>query len=149
MQDCLPVDPRYNLHAPPGAIVDIRSVAYREGWHIVEDWRMKKLWGLARADVQRIWLKATLSPAYKRAVIAHELGHWLCGHFDSGVGLECCTQPVGFAGWLIDRQERQAWHAAAKILIPWWVVNECDGDPEQIAAMADVPRWLVGMLRRR
>lgn len=88
-----------------------------------------------------------IAERYQRAVIAHELGHWLNGDFGSGLSMvELYTS--GDGRWVAERQERRAYIAAARILIAPWVIRKHDGDRERIAAVSEVPPWLVDLVLR-
>lgn len=77
-----------------------------------------------------------LTPAERRIVLAHEIGHVVCMHIGSLNAL--ATGPSA----LDDQQEREAWQVAAALLVP--VREVWSGDPPaEIAARNGVPVELV------
>lgn len=138
---------RYQLHRPPLVPVPIRSVAESEGWDVALNYQMRSLWGLAVAHggIRLMWVNGRLAPSWQRMVIAHELGHWLMGDFESGLTFEASIGQSDHPGigWMSRRIERRAYVVASWLLIPSWVMAEYDERPDVIAAVCDVPEWLV------
>jgi len=126
--------------------VPVHHIAEREGWEIEFRQDLGSILGISGVyrGVKLMWINAQLSSAERRAVIAHELGHWING--DERVIRTCRWSSFAYH-WDI-RLERDATVAAARLLIPEWVVREyCT--VEAIAAACDVPPWLVEMVAER
>lgn len=135
---------RYNLHATVPVCLDPL-----EDLFLVRFTDMSKLetsgailtpangWPVSPSNRARILIDYNLGRYDARLVLAHEIGHGLChhvGHFSSEMlGLE-------------DKHEREAWVAAAQLLIPERVVME-EREAQQIAATCEVPVWLVELWR--
>lgn len=72
---------------------------------------------------------------------AHEVAHAVCRHTG--------TLRLGRVdGWFHDRQEREAWQLAARLLIPTRLIYEggfSDWTKDHIAAACGVPNWLVDL----
>jgi len=120
--------------------VPVHCIAEREGWEIEFQQNLGSILGISGIyrGVKLMWINAQLSSAEQRAVIAHELGHWLNG--DETVIRTC--QWAGFAYHWDARLEREATIAAARLLIPEWAVRQYR-TIDLIAAACDVPPWLV------
>lgn len=82
-----------------------------------------------------ILIDARLSPAMRRLAYAHEIGHVACGHVGTLAAREIN------ASWH-DKQEEQAWEAAAKLLVPLSHFDQGE-TLEEIAAACRVPVGLV------
>lgn len=76
----------------------------------------------------------------QRLNYAHEIGHVLCGHGASLPSLE-------LGDWWYDKDEREAWEAASRLLIPWTAISSGHTTSE-IAMICEVPEWLVEMYPR-
>lgn len=87
--------------------------------------------------VGRVLIEQSLSEDDRRLVYAHEIGHFICGHLASPV-----TSEVN--GWQHDRDEREAWLAAAVLLIPSSAVGWGE-NVDEVAAHCRVPAELVQM----
>lgn len=74
-----------------------------------------------------------------RWVYAHEIGHALYGH-------EGAVSGVDPSEWQLDRDEWQAWKAAAQLLIPFEAVCYWQ-EKQRIASAMQVPVWLVELVR--
>lgn len=133
---------RYELHAEMAVPVPIRQVARDEGWIIRFSERMGRLYGVAVVieDVRVMQINARVSDTYQRLAIAHEMGHVLNG--DASAIHFCSPTGGSFAGWLRNRQERQASIAAARILIPDWALGDAE-TIQEIASLCEVPDELV------
>lgn len=120
--------------------VPVHCIAEREGWEIEFRQNLGSILGISGIyrGVKLMWINAQLPSAERRAVIAHELGHWLNG--DEHVVRMC--RATSFAYYWDARLERDATVAAARLLIPEWAVREY-GTVEAIAAACEVPPWLV------
>lgn len=96
--------------------------------------------GNGDVTVGRIMIDEALSGFDRRLVYAHELGHFVAGHMASSV-----TSSLN--SWQHDREERQAWIAAAVMLVPveafGWdetidgIAESCGVPPELIALSRD------------
>lgn len=87
-----------------------------------------------------VYLDRSLSSLERRWSYAHEIGHVLCGHASSVPTLRVSEE-------LHDRNEREAWEAAAVLLVPIEAFVEgqtVDG----MAALCEVPPWLVQLYPR-
>lgn len=87
------------------------------------------------ANPAGILIDARIAGRLRRIAYAHEVGHIVCGHVGSLAAREIN------ASWH-DKQEAQAWEAAAMLLVPveafaW------DATVDEIAAACDVPAGLV------
>lgn len=131
---------RHSAHA--SVPVPIQQIAELEGWEIEYRDDLGVIYGISgiQGETKLMWINARLPEVERRAVIAHELGHWL--NADQHIIRKC--------GWFSftyywDRKiERQATTAAAHLLIPSWAVTEYK-TIEAIAAACAVPLWLVQM----
>lgn len=88
----------------------------------------------------RILIASSLSDAGRRLVYAHELGHFAAGHMASPV-----TSSLN--SWQHDRDEREAWLAAAVLLIPTSAVRWGE-NVDEIAARCRVPVALAQMFHQ-
>ena len=120
----------------------VQQIAEHEGWEIELRDGLGTILGISGVykGVKLMWINAQLSSAERRAVIAHELGHWLNG--DELVIRTCRWS--SFAYHWDARLERDANITAARLLIPNWAVREYQ-TVQEIAAACDVPSWLVEM----
>jgi Zn-dependent peptidase ImmA (M78 family) len=120
--------------------VPVHRIAEREGWEIEFRQDLGSILGISGIyrGVKLMWINARLSSAERRAVIAHELGHWING--DEQVIRTCRSS--SFAYHWDARLEHDATVAAARLLIPEWTIREYR-TVEAIAAACDVPTWLV------
>lgn len=73
----------------------------------------------------------------RRLVYAHEIGHALHGHAGA-------FRMDDIDAWFVDREEREAWTIAARLLVPMAAVTEL-GESRRIASACCVPEWLVGL----
>uniref|UniRef100_A0A7C2WJ70 ImmA/IrrE family metallo-endopeptidase n=2 Tax=Thermorudis TaxID=1649508 RepID=A0A7C2WJ70_9BACT len=122
--------------------VPVIDIAEREGWEIEFRSDLGKIRGISGVyrGVKLMWINALLPLEEQRAVVAHELGHWLNG--DQRV-IELCQH--GSFAYLWDRKlERQATLTGACLLVPSWAIREYQ-TIEAIAAACAVPPWLVKM----
>ncbi len=87
-----------------------------------------------------IYLDARLDVPETRLNYAHEVGHVLCGHAGSLPHLD-------LGEWWYDRDEREAWQVASRLLIPWSVLVS-GYTVSDIAMICEVPEWLVEMYPR-
>ncbi|MGB3331145.1 MAG: ImmA/IrrE family metallo-endopeptidase [Thermomicrobiales bacterium] len=109
---------------------------------ILRDWRTDGI-AIAPRDMPvsagnpaSIVLDLGLNDHRERLIYAHEIGHALYGHMG----------PVAYRGmdpWFRRKAERQAWEAAAALLIPWHAMH---GDVQRISQVCHVPRILVQLL---
>ncbi len=122
--------------------VPVQQIAEHEGWEIEFRDGLGTILGISGVykGVKLMWINAQLSTAERRAVIAHELGHWLNG--DELVIRTCRWSSFAYH-WDV-RLERDATITAARLLIPNWAVREYQ-TVQAIAAACDVPPWLVEM----
>lgn len=92
-------------------------------------------WDVSAENPARVVINSQLGPADARLTYAHEIGHGICRH----VGM-LSSMALGMEG----RHEREAWEIASLLLIPRHVVIE-EREVSRIAAVAEVPEWLVKM----
>ena len=92
-------------------------------------------WPVTAQNRARVLIDQDMGPDDARVIIAHEMGHGFCEHVGSA---------SSYALGLHDRHEREAWEAAALLLIPERVIYE-EQDVARIAAACGVPHWLVGL----
>lgn len=133
---------RYELHARFAGPVPIRQVARDEGWILRWSDQLHRIFGLAIVvdDVRVMTINSRVAEPFQRMAIAHEMGHLLNG--DEGDVHLCAMTGAGFTDWLRGRQERQATLAAARLLVPDWVLND-GGTLGEIAVRCRVPVELV------
>lgn len=92
------------------------------------------------APMGTIFIEQELPRDDRRLVYAHELGHMVAGHSGTPV-----TSKLN--SFQHDRNEREAWLAAAVLLIPPDVVS-WDETIDSVAAACRVPEELVAMFHR-
>ena len=132
---------RYDLHRAATSVpVPIRQIARDEGWTVTYASGMAPLYGYAIVIGACLFMRinSTVTPAYQRMAIAHEMGHVLNGDIDR---IHLCTA-LPLAAWIDGKQELRATLAAARILIPDWVLVEM-GSIAEIAYRCEVPTELV------
>lgn len=132
---------RHNAHA--SVPVPIHRIAELEGWEIEYRNDLGVIHGISgiQGDAKLMWINARLSAAEQRAVIGHELGHWLNGDRDI---IRTCRWS-SFTYYWNRKLERQATIAAARLLIPYWAVTEYR-TIEAVASACAVPAWLVDIV---
>lgn len=99
---------------------------------------------LAPENPARVTIHDALDDSTARLIYAHEIGHAVLGHEGSLRLSEMDT-------WFSDRAEREAWQVAAQLLIPHqvlWLSAQQGWSLDQVAAICDVPLWLVEMYPR-
>lgn len=92
-------------------------------------------WGASADNPARVVINNKLNEYEARITYAHEVGHGICHH----VGL-LSSMALGME----ERHEREAWEVASLLLIPRHVIEE-EREVSRIAAVAEVPEWLVRM----
>jgi Zn-dependent peptidase ImmA (M78 family) len=133
-------------HAAHGTLpVPVQQIAEDEGWEIEFRDGLGTILGISGVykGVKLMWINRQLSSAERRAVIAHELGHWLNG---DELVIRACRWSSFAYHWDV-RLEREATITAARLLIPNWAVREYQ-TVQAIAAACDAPPWLVEMAYR-
>jgi len=85
-----------------------------------------------------ITIDRRLGQMYSRLVYAHEIGHALYGH-------EGAFKMTDIDRRLIDREERDAWAVAARLLVPLEAVVRHQ-ERARIAAACFVPEWLLDLV---
>lgn len=105
------------------------------GVRVIETDRLRGRAGLWESVRRIVWISCRPSAARRRAALAHELGHVICGH-------EGAQDEVG---------EAKADQVAAGLLISEreYVIAErlYDGSTLGIAQELDVPTWVVEVYR--
>lgn len=122
--------------------VPIWEAARQAGMHVTFWPDMGRALGLAvMGDPPVVIVSEELDESERRYVLAHELGHMLCGH-ESLMSL-CWTGNGSELGrWINRRQEAEADRAAALLLIPIQAIDRAE-DEYEIAELCDVPVWLA------
>ncbi len=85
-----------------------------------------------------ITIDRRLGPLYSRIVYAHEIGHALYGH-------EGAFKMTDIDRRMADREERDAWSVAARLLVPPEAVVRHE-ERTRIAAACFVPEWLLDLV---
>jgi Zn-dependent peptidase ImmA (M78 family) len=132
---------RYDLHRAATSLpVPILQIARNEGWIVAYAERMAPLYGYAIVVGGRWFMRinSAVTLRYQRMAVAHEMAHVLNGDLDH---LHLCTA-TPFESWIDRKQEHRAQLAAARILIPRWVMRESESVAE-IATRCEVPTELV------
>lgn len=132
---------RYDLHRTATSVpVPILQIARNEGWTIAYAERMAPLYGYAIVTGGRLFMRinSAVTSRYQRMAVAHEMAHVLNGDIDH---LHLCAS-TPFETWINRKQEYRAQLAAARILIPRWVMREA-GSIGEISSRCEVPTELV------
>lgn len=85
----------------------------------------------------KVFIDHELQPDESRLVYAHEIGHEIAGHQEAFTTTE-------LGGSLHNLYEREAWLAAAVMLIPGHIINTVQSD-EEVIQNTGVPLWLIEM----
>lgn len=101
---------------------------------------LPKAMPITETNFAQVVLNTHLGPDEARLVYAHEVGHAVSGHEGE---LRCAS----LDSWFADRAERQAWHVAARLLIPDTAWQD-RRDVQRMAATFRVPPALVAMAMR-
>lgn len=92
---------------------------------------------VSRAFPARVYIDEGLDRRDRGYVFAHELGHYIAGHLMSARTTELCPDTG-------DAQEREAWTAAAAVLIPPYAIQYLDeGTIDELASICQVPVWMA------
>lgn len=134
---------RHQLHHRDRSVVDLSPLhrwyrpvlAPAEADYVA--WTARPYGGVVTAKTPaKIWLREGLCPQDRRLAFAHEVAHHLLGHTGS-LPLRSVDP------WFHSRDEREAWQAAALLLIPFDAFWGC-AHIEMLSKRCDVPSWLIG-----
>ena len=89
-----------------------------------------------KRDPAHVVIDRNLPEPERRLCFAHEVGHVIGNHIGSLRSLQVNE-------WFHDKNEREAWEVAAELLVPLEVFMVEGRTTEEIAALCEVPLWLV------